>query len=255
MSLKPVLPLLKIENLAAGYNGRIVLHDINLTIMANDFIGVIGPNGGGKTTLLKVITGLIPPMTGLMNYGPLLDNGRRIGYLPQMHQYDRNFPILVLDVILSGGMGQRKLINPFNRTDRKRATELMAMTGLSHLQNHPIGDLSGGQAQRVFLCRALMNDPALLILDEPANFVDAGFEAELYDILHDLNKKMAIIMVTHDLGIITPYVKTIACVNGDLHYHPSSEITQDLLATYSCPIELITHGTVPHRVLKTHTEP
>ena len=223
--------------------------------MFNDFIGVIGPNGGGKTTLLKVITGLISPMTGSMIYGPMLDNGRRIGYLPQMHQYDRNFPILVLDVILSGGMGQRKLINPFNRNDRRRADELMMLTGLSHLRNYPIGDLSGGQAQRVFLCRALMNDPTLLILDEPANFVDAGFEAELYEILQELNKKMAIIMVTHDLGIITPYVKTIACVNGDLHYHPSSEITQDLLATYSCPIELITHGTVPHRVLKTHTNP
>ncbi|PKP27738.1 MAG: zinc ABC transporter ATP-binding protein [Bacteroidetes bacterium HGW-Bacteroidetes-22] len=255
MILKPIPPLLQLKDLGAGYNGRAVLHDVNLTVRANDFIGVIGPNGGGKTTLLKVITGLLSPITGSIIYGPMLANGRRIGYLPQMHQYDRNFPILVRDVVLSGGMGQRRLINPFNRDDRKQALELMAMTGLSQLQNHPIGDLSGGQAQRVFLCRALMNDPALLILDEPANFVDAGFEAELYEILHDLNKKMAIIMVTHDLGIITPYVKTIACVNGDLHYHPSSEITQDLLATYRCPIELITHGTVPHRVLKTHTNP
>lgn len=255
MSYSLAKPLLLIENLRAGYNGKEVLKEVNLTVWPNDFIGVIGPNGGGKTTLLKVITGLLSPASGTLTFGSALEGGRRIGYLPQMHQYDRKFPILVGDVVLSGAMSNRSLMSRLKKTDKKKADEMMAMTGITHLKNSPIGDLSGGQAQRVFLCRALMSDPALLILDEPANFVDASFEAELYEILHELNKRMAIIMVTHDLGIITPYVKTIACVNGDLHYHPSSEITQDLLATYRCPIELITHGTVPHRVLKTHTTP
>lgn len=255
MSITMAKPLLRLQNVGAGYNGADVLTKVNLTVWPNDFIGIIGPNGGGKTTLLRVITGLLPPASGSIEFGEMLAGGRRIGYMPQTHQYDRGFPILVKDVILSGAMNNRSLFGRIKRSDSSRADEVMAMTGISALKSRPIGELSGGQAQRVFLCRALMSDPVLLILDEPANFVDAGFEAELYEILKELNKRLAIIMVTHDLGIITPYVKTIACVNGDLHYHPSSEITQDLLATYRCPIELITHGTVPHRVLQTHTNP
>lgn len=252
MSLSPVKPLLKITNLDAGYNGTRILTDVNLTVWPGDFIGIIGPNGGGKTTLLKVITGLLKPFSGSLEFGDALAGGSRIGYMPQTNQYDRNFPILVSDVIVSGALNSRGLFGRLNKADAARADELMNLTGIARLKNRPIGELSGGQAQRVFLCRALMSNPALLILDEPANFVDAGFEAELYEILKELNKRLAIIMVTHDLGIITPYVKTIACVNGDLHYHPSSEITQDLLASYRCPIELITHGTVPHRVLQNH---
>lgn len=255
MTLTPIKPLLRLTGIDAGYNGSRVLSGVNITVWPNDFIGIIGPNGGGKTTLLKIITGLLAPDSGTIEFGEKLEGGQRIGYMPQTHQYDRNFPILVKDVILSGAMNRRSLFGGLRRKNTSRAEELMTMTGITALKNRPIGELSGGQAQRVFLCRALMAEPGLLILDEPANFVDAGFEAELYEILKELNKQLAIIMVTHDLGIITPYVKTIACVNGDLHYHPSSEITQDLLAAYRCPIELITHGTVPHRVLKTHTNP
>ncbi|MDD2963823.1 MAG: ABC transporter ATP-binding protein [Bacteroidales bacterium] len=254
MSLIPAKPLLKITSLDAGYNGTRVLTNVNLTVWPGDFIGIIGPNGGGKTTLLKVITGLLKPASGTVEYGDRVAGRQRIGYMPQTHHFDRNFPILVKDVVMAGALNSRGLFGRVKKSDAARAAELMNLTGISGLQHRPIGELSGGQAQRVFLSRALMSDPVLLILDEPANFVDAGFEAELYEILKELNKRLAIIMVTHDLGIITPYVKTIACVNGDLHYHPSSEITQDLLASYRCPIELITHGTVPHRVLQNHTK-
>ena len=128
----------------------------------------------------------------------------------------------------------------------------MEEAGLTPLASRPIGELSGGQIQKAFLCRALINEPSLLILDEPNTFVDKAFEKELYKWLQHLNEKMAILLVSHDIGTISPMVKTIACVNQTLHYHPSNQLTEDILKVYNCPVDIIAHGQIPHRVLKDH---
>lgn len=242
--------LLELKNVSAGYDKNIVLSDVNMRVYDRDFIGVIGPNGGGKTTLVKVILGLLKPLKGEITY---CENTRNfIGYLPQINKIDSKFPITVYDVILSGLMSQNQLITSFNKLNKQKADELLEQIGITHLKKKPIGELSGGQMQRVFLCRALISSPRLLILDEPSSFVDNKFEHELYGLLHELNKLMAIIIISHDVGTITSYVKTIACVNKALHYHHSNIITEEQLADYNCPIQIITHGHVPHTVLEHH---
>lgn len=247
--------LLEIKNLTAGYSSQVILNNINLSVFENDFIGIIGPNGGGKTTLLKCITGLLKPFSGEVIFHQNTDNKGFIGYLPQINQFDKKFPISVLDVILSGLMSQKKLFSRYSAIEKAMAQQLLDQMHISHLAKKPIGELSGGQMQRVFLCRALISEPQLLILDEPDTFVDNRFESELYDILAKLNERLAIMVVSHDIGIISSYVKTIACINRELHYHPGREITSEILRVYNCPIDLIAHGTVPHRVLHEHTLP
>jgi len=245
--------LLEMNLLSAGYDENIILHDINFKVNENDFIGVIGPNGGGKTTLLKVILGLIKPVKGRIIFNDKLLNENSIGYLPQISTGDVNFPVTVIDVILSGMMIHKKIISRMSPDDKKRAKEIIDDLGLSGNYNAPLNELSGGQLQRVFLGRAIFGNPKLLLLDEPGNFVDSTFENDFYEKLKDLNKRMAILMVSHDLGIISSHIKSYACVNKTLHYHPSSEITNEQLLAYGCPIQLITHGVVPHTVLKTHS--
>jgi zinc transport system ATP-binding protein len=137
-------------------------------------------------------------------------------------------------------------------SDRKRALTVIDELGLSDLANASLNELSGGQLQRVFLGRAIIGNPKLLLLDEPGNFVDSTFENDFYEKLRALNSRMAILMVSHDVGMISSHVKSYACVNQCLHYHPSSEITNEQLLAYGCPIQLITHGEVPHTVLKSH---
>ena len=244
--------LLEIKDLTAGYDDNVVLDRISMDVFAEDFIGIIGPNGGGKTTLIKTVLGLVKPISGTIN---LLISKNNIGYLPQVNQIDKRFPISVIDVVRSGKLNTA-LFSSFhsNSVEKQKAEHLLAEMGISFLRNKAIGELSGGQMQRVFLCRALMNDPELLVLDEPSTYVDNNFEGELYQKLKELNKRMAIMLVSHDLGTISMFVKTIACVNRSLHHHPSNKISQEQLASYNCPLQIITHGHIPHTVLKIHDE-
>ena len=244
--------LLEIKNLSAGYDNNIVLENISMEVFSGDFIGVIGPNGGGKTTLIKTILGLIKPVSGEMN---LFISRTNIGYLPQVNQIDKIFPITVIDVVRSG-KANSALFSSFrkNTEEKEKAESLLAEMGISAIRNKPIGELSGGQMQRVFLCRALMNQPELLVLDEPSTYVDNNFEGELYLKLKELNEQMAIILISHDVGTISFFVKTIACVNRNLHHHPSNIITEEQLTSYNCPLQIITHGNIPHTVLKLHDE-
>lgn len=248
-------PIVELQNVTAGYGDEVILKKVNLTIREQDFIGVIGPNGGGKTTLVKVILGLIGVVSGKVvhHFEDTNEKGRHaIGYLPQINRTDRRFPIAVLDVVLSGLAGSGKLFNRFSKKDVQKARGLLRQMGISHLEQKNVGELSGGQMQRVFLCRAIISEPKLLILDEPNTFVDNKFESDLYNILKELNKKMAIMIISHDVGTITYYVKTIACVNRELHYHESNVISEQQLAAYNCPIQIIAHGNVPHTVLHQH---
>lgn len=244
--------ILEINSASVGYNEDIVLKDVNLEIFDNDFIGVIGPNGGGKTTLLKLLLGELKPSKGKVTYHSILPNETLFGYLPQSVSIDKKFPITVLEVVLSGLMSKKGVAGRYTSMDKKLVLDLLSRIGIANLKGRTIGELSGGQLQRVFLSRALVSHPRLLILDEPNTYVDNKFEKELYELLKELNREMAIVMVSHDLGTITSHVKTIACVNRNLHYHPSNSITSEQLAAYDCPIQIIAHGPVPHTVLGKH---
>jgi zinc transport system ATP-binding protein len=244
--------LFEMHSLSASYGANIVLQNVDFRVNENDFIGVIGPNGGGKTTLLKVILGLLKPVKGKMVFNEELLNGNSIGYLPQMSTGDINYPVTVRDIILSGLMIRKSIFSGMSAEDKLKAGRVIDELGLSGLSKSTLNELSGGQMQRVFLGRAIIGDPRLLLLDEPGNFVDTTFENDFYEKLKELNKRMAILMVSHDIGTISAHIKSFACVNRSLHYHPSPEITNEDLLAYGCPIQLVTHGDVPHTVLKRH---
>lgn len=244
--------LFEMNSVSVSYGAGYVLRDINFAVSESDFIGVIGPNGGGKTTLLKVILGQLKPVSGTISFSSSLAEGRRIGYLPQISTGDNNYPVTVTDVILSGMMISKRIMSRMSSSDKLKASRVIDELGLSAFARSSLSELSGGQLQRVFLGRAIIGDPKLLLLDEPGNFVDSNFESDFYERLRLLNRRMAILMVSHDIGMISSHVKSYACVNMGLHYHPSSEITHEQLLAYGCPIQLITHGDVPHTVLKTH---
>lgn len=249
-------PLIRIEKLSAGYsNGRHILRDVDLSIQEGDFIGVIGPNGGGKTTLLRVLLGLIEPGQGRIEYHfpgsrpPLA----QMGYMPQQRQIDPDFPITVRDMILGGFCEPGRVGKRTGSDLKKSADALMERLGILRLGSQRIGELSGGQQQRAFLARALVNRPTMLLLDEPDTFVDSSFVQSFYELLDQLSKELTILLVSHDLGTIASHVKSFACVNGSLHFHDSGEITQEILDSYQCPIQLISHGPVAHRVLREHS--
>lgn len=245
--------LVQIENLSVKYGNFTALEHANMKICDNDFIGIIGPNGGGKTTLLKTILGLQEPTSGLIVFSDALKNERSdIGYLPQVNKFDNRFPITVQEVVLSGLAKSKNWFGLNNTTNRKKVNNILDELGITALQSKPIGELSGGQMQKVFLARALVDNPKLLILDEPDTYIDNKFENELYEKLKELNQRMAILLVSHDVGTISTHVKSIACVSKELHYHPSNIISPEQLASYNCPIQIITHGEVPHTVLGSH---
>ena len=242
-------PLIELKDVRVAYDGKEVLNHVNFKVHENDFIGVIGPNGGGKTTMVKTILGLIKPVSGkvIHHQKPL-----EMGYLPQYTNVDKRFPIKVCDVVLSGLMYRKKLLGRYNKKDRHKACDALSWVGMEHLADKHIGSLSGGETQKALLARAIVSSPSLLILDEPDTYVDYASEGEIYELLRKLNEHMAILMVSHDLGMISSYIKTIACVNRMLHYHKSNVITPEQLQTYNCPIQLVTHGNVPHTVLAEH---
>lgn len=245
--------LVSLKNVSVQYDENIALESVSLDIYPDDFLGIIGPNGGGKTTLVKAILGTISH-NGEVVYSPTLsEQGHRlIGYLPQQTEFDRAFPISVIEVVMSGLQAEKGLMKRYSTADRKRAMQLLEMAGISEIAERQISEISGGQMQRALLCRSVILEPKLLILDEPTNFVDNQFENELYTLLRRLNERMAIVMVSHDLGTITSVVKSIVCVNRSVHRHNSNIITAEQLENYHCPIQIISHGNIPHTVLEHH---
>lgn len=248
--------ILRMENIWVQYNGLTVLKDINLCVYQSDFLGIIGPNGGGKTTLLKVILGLVRPSRGKVTFlGDRPEKNRKyMGYVPQQSNFDREFPISVWDVVLTGRLGHAGLFRRFNDQDKEIAAGALKKVEMFEQKDRQIGKLSGGQMQRVLIARALVTEPKILFLDEPTTGIDSRSERNLYELLKKLNIEIPIVLVSHDIGVISSYVNKIACLNRQLYYHNSKEITPDMLeATYNCPVELIAHG-LPHRVLKKHRE-
>lgn len=245
--------LVELRNVTVSYDGYRALEGVTLDIRPDDFIGVIGPNGGGKTTLVNAILGNVP-CTGRVVLSPeLYRNGQRlIGYMPQVSTFDRAFPITVVDVVLSGLQSSHGFMHRYSREDVRRAETLLETAGIGSLARKPIGEISGGQMQRAMLCRAIVSEPRLLILDEPTTYVDNRFEKELYALLQELSSRMAIVMVSHDLGTITSVVRSIVCVNRHVHRHDSNIITEEQLRNYDCPLQIISHGDIPHTVLHRH---
>jgi len=249
--------VIRIQHLWARYTHENVLEEINLSVKEHDFIGLIGPNGGGKTTLLKVLLGLLPPSQGEISiFGKRVKEGRVfMGYVPQASEFDRAFPIKVWDVVRMGRLGQRQLLHPYNSEDKEIAAESLRQVGMLDLRNRPFGELSGGQRQRVYIARALATQPKILLLDEPTASVDPQIRTNIYELLQELNAHLTILMISHDVGAVSSYVKTIGCLNKRLFYHGDRLITPDMLEmAYQCPIDLIAHG-VPHRVFPDHIHP
>ncbi len=247
------MALVTLRDVTVRYDDFTALEDVSLDIFEDDFLGIIGPNGGGKTTLVKAIVGALPH-SGNIDFDPSLFRGkhRLVGYMPQQTAFDTSFPISVLELVMSGLQSERGFRSQYCTADRQRALDLLEMAGIKELAERQIGEISGGQLQRALLCRAIIIEPKLLILDEPANFVDNRFENELYTMLSKLNERMAIVMVSHDIGTITSVVKSIVCVNRTVHRHNSNVITEEQLENYNCPIQIISHGKVPHTVLCEH---
>lgn len=247
-------PAVNIEDLSVKIDGRRVLEGVNLRIREGEFLGVIGPNGGGKTTLLRAILGLVKPERGrieVLGESPVAAR-KQVGYLPQKSLFDPKFPITALEVVMMGRYGARGLFRRYTSLDADASGEALSLVGMEDYADREIGSLSGGEQQRVFVARAIVSSPRLLLLDEPASGIDSAKQIEFYELLGELNKRLTIIMVSHDISAVSAHVKKIACVSRKLYYHDSKELlAEDIEEAYHCPVEMIAHG-VPHRVLRSH---
>lgn len=247
----------KIENLSVYYGQTPAISGVCLDIEEGEYLGIIGPNGGGKTTLLKAILGIIPINSGKIEiYNEKIGRNRGlIGYVPQFAVMDKRFPISVLEVVLTGRLKQG--LSPFfkfSKEDKMEAYKVLERVSMQHLADRQVSELSGGEFQRMLIARALAIEPKILILDEPTASVDVKSREQIYNLLGELNKDMTIILVTHDLLAVASQVNKLACLNEKLVYHGEPELTEKVVTTlYGCPVDLIAHG-VPHRVLKHHEE-
>lgn len=224
-------PIIQIEHLSAGYESKQVLNDINLTVYQDDYLGIIGPNGGGKTTLMRLILGLLKPTDGNIRF---FKNGKEVkeiamGYLPQYNALDKQFPISVYEVVLSGLSKNKGLFARYTKAQHQQVKDTLERMQLTDLKDRHIGALSGGQLQRVLLARAIVSKPDVVILDEPNTYIDRRFQKQMYEMLEQINKECAIIIVSHDIAEVLNNVKHIACVNHHLHYHDTADMPKEKL--------------------------
>ncbi len=237
---------IELKDVSFSYNGEIALKDVTFSVYDRDFIGIIGPNGSGKTTLVKLILGMIEPQKGTVNV-----LGRKpsqvsssIGYVPQNTSINENFPITVRDVTMMGRIGGRREGWRFTRKDAGITREVLRQVGMWENRDARIGDLSMGQRQRVFIARALATDPKIIILDEPTASLDPPGQMILFDVLKELNKKLTILIVSHNINVLTEYVNKIACVHRELYFHEAPHVTSEMLRKtfgfsleHICPLE------------------
>ena len=245
-------PLVSVKGLSFSYGYETVLKDIDLDIYTRDYLAIIGPNGGGKTTLLKIILGLLKPSSGHITWSAEKPH-RQIGYVPQFADFEREFPLRVWDVVLMGRLNGHLGWQKVTVKDKDITMDIIHRLGLEPLSEKPIGQLSGGQLQRVMIARALVCNPDILFLDEPIASIDTDSRFRLSGMLTELNRRIPIVVITHDITAFASDVEHIACVNQTLFYHGDAELASDCLdEAYGCPVELVAHG-VPHRVLQDHT--
>lgn len=245
---------IEIRDLYVRYENNLVLENISLNVPQGEFLGIIGPNGGGKTTLLKAVLGLIRPHSGSISiFGSSIAQSRHlVSYVPQYSLFDLDYPISVMDVVLTGRLNGKRMLKGYNSEDKEIAENSLDLVGLSSFRNRLAGELSGGEKQRVLIARALAKKPKILLLDEPTASVDATSGKNFYSILQNLDPDITIILVSHDIGAVSQNVKKIACLSRTLVFHDSKELTNEMIeAAYHCPVDLIAHG-VAHRVLNKH---
>jgi len=248
----------KLSGVTVAYDGVAVLEDIDLTIEAGKYVGILGPNGAGKSTLLKVILGLIQPGKGEVRvFGQppqkLRLQGQGAGYLPQRPLTNPTFPVSVLDVVLMGRYGRIGLAKRPGREDRDLALLQLERLGIRHLAGKLIGEISGGEQQRVFIARALCVEPRLLVLDEPTISLDVCVQDEVFELVYALKEKLdlTVLVVSHDIGGVARHVDDVICINRRIHVHQPPPIGRlGLESTFGCSIEYLFHGEIPHRVVK-----
>lgn len=238
-------PLIEIKDLCYTYQGQEVLHGVDFSLHDGDFTAVIGPNGGGKTTLLKLIIGILTPTRGeIFIHGTKRCKSTNIGYVPQYINHNLQFPATALDVVLMGNHCASKRFRLFSsKADRAKAYAALERIGIADYADRKIQNLSGGQRQRVLIARALIAEPELLVLDEPTASIDTRGQSEFYSLLTELNKDLSILLVSHDLLMVSTHAKSLACLNKSLTYHPSfSSFSQVLDKFYDCSYDKASSG-------------
>ncbi|HEB30272.1 MAG TPA: ABC transporter ATP-binding protein [Spirochaetes bacterium] len=231
------------EDVSFSYNGFIALEDVNFRVKKGDFVSIVGPNGGGKTTLIKLMLGLLKPARGKIHvFGEQPEHVRtRIGYMPQSAQLDPDFPISVVNVALMGCL-HKKISGYYSKQEKQATQATLEEVGILNLAGRPFSELSGGQRQRVLIARALVCKPDILLLDEPTANVDAEVEEKLHRILRKLNERMTIIVATHDLGFVSMLARNVVCVNRTVAVHPTSEINGKVIQEiYNKDLRLVRH--------------
>ena len=238
--------IITINDLYFSYDDQPILEHINLSLNDGDFLGIVGPNGGGKSTLLKLILGLLPPCSGKIEiFGrPPQQERTRLGYVPQFATFDSAFPITVFDTVLQGRLGKTNAIIGYNKQDREIAKQAMIETDVAQLQQRPMTALSGGQRQRVLIARALACEPEILLLDEPTANIDTHHGESIFELLHRLHERIAIVMISHDVGFVSRSVTRVACLNRTLVCHATSPVdSESIKHLYTNPVNVIHHET------------
>jgi zinc transport system ATP-binding protein len=241
---------IRFEDVTFYYGAAPVLERVSFAIAEGEFAAIIGPNGGGKTTMLKLMLGLLEAYRGYVRiYGLRPEIARRnVGYLPQHPRLDPLFPVTVVDVVLLARLGAGWKLGAYRKSDRVAAADALEAVGLSDLRDRPFSALSSGQRQRVLIARALASQPELLLLDEPTANLDPSVQDELYELLHVLNERLTVVVVSHDVGFVSKYVQKVVCVNRNAVLHPVSAIRGDLVNMLYGGMEMriVDHGQHSH---------
>lgn len=241
-------PAITLENVSFAYDGVPALEDVSLDVAEGEFLGLVGPNGGGKSTLLRIVLGLLAPDAGRVSVFGLPPARARgaLGYVPQFAAFRRDFPVTVEETVLLGRLGTTRALFGYRAQDRAVARRAMEETGVAELSARPVGTLSGGQLQRALVARALAGEPRILLLDEPTANIDLRAEGDIFELLKALSARMTIVVVSHDIGFISQYVTLVACLNRTLLCHTTAPITGAVIEQlYGAPVRMIRHATAP----------